>query len=205
MSPSWFEAVLIAAPGTANGRLLENARSGGHKLDDRFVVSWPPELTVGESAYVVVRIAANDYEDLLTGIEPTRPTRAERFKAEPTLEVTLKCDSGLELIEQHSAQQTVLRGQRHREWRWSVWPKAIGPHELTLLVRGIVNGKAVEDYDPEIKPYEHTGFNFSYWFLNGLFLNGISWAWAIVLLVLTNAGTIFVTSKVNKRRHSKRK
>ena len=73
------------------------------------------------------------------------------------------------------------------------------------LVRGIVNGKAVEDYDPEIKPYEHTGFNFSYWFLNGLFLNGISWAWAIVLLVLTNAGTIFVTSKVNKRRHSKRK
>jgi hypothetical protein len=190
----------VPAPSPADGEVLVKVEAAGINPSDVGSV-------MGRFAHAVLpRIVGRDFADRVTEGpadligEPTRPTRAERFKAVPELRITLNHDPNLDVVEQHSDQQTVVRGQRHREWRWSVWPKTVGPHELTLLVRGVVNGKSVEDYDPEIKEYD-AGINLKYWFLNGLFLNGISWAWAVVLLVLTNATTIFVTNKANKRKH----
>jgi hypothetical protein len=189
-----FVPVTIVARGTAGTRAV--AIRG--RLDERFVVSWPKGLKVGMLDWVVVRIAANDYEDLLKGIdEAGRDIKEERFKGEPRLVVTLNYDSGLEVIKRHNDEQVVVRGQRHREWGWSILPKATGPHQLILLVQG-VRGKIHEDYDPEIKEYT-VAFNFWYWLWNGVQQNGVSWGWALIMLVISDAISYWFG------RHSRRK
>ncbi len=168
-----------------------------HKLDERFVVSWPTALKMAVPEIVVVRIAANDYEDLLADIESGRKVKTERFKGEARLEVSLTPDSGIEVVKQHSETQVVTKGQRHREWSWSVWPKTTGPHELSLLVQG-VSGNNREDYDPQVMHYD-VEFNFGYWLSNGLQQNGISWIWAVILLAITNTLTFWLSKRSSKR------
>ena len=142
--------------------------------------AWPKNLTLGVPDTVVVRIAANRYEDMLKGIDQlTKDIKQEEFKGESKIEITLTSDSGLELVKQHSDQQVVVKGQPHREWSWRVFPKATGKHFLNLLVQG-VHGSAHYDLDPDAVEYE-VAFNFWFWFWNGLQQNAITWMWAIVL------------------------
>jgi len=196
VSPSWFEAVAIAAPGTTGETRTVTVKTRT-KLDERFIVAWPPSLKVAVPEVVVVRIAANDYEDLLDGLDPNRRVKAERFKGEARLQVTLTPDSGLEVVKQHSDIQVVVRGQRRREWSWSVWPKTTGPHQLSLLVQGI-SDNIREDYDPEVMQFD-VAFNLWYWLSNGLQQNGITWAWALILLIVTNAFTFWLSKRNSGR------
>jgi hypothetical protein len=167
--------------------------SGGKSVTRYIMVAWPPRLKVAVPESVVVRIASNDAEDLLAGIDPSRKIKTENFEGEARLEVTLTPDPGLDVVKQHSDIQVVVRGQKHREWSWSVWPKVPGPHQLSLLVQGI-SGSYREDYDPEVMQYE-VAFNLWYWLWNGIQQNGISWAWAVILVVITNAITLWLSKR----------
>jgi hypothetical protein len=167
------------------------------KLDERFIVAWPHKLLVGKPDFVVVRIAANDYENLLAGLEPDHEVRSERFRGEAKLEVTLTGDSGMEIVRQHSDQQTVERNQRHREWSWSIFPKATGLHQLTLLVQSVAGDKR-EDYDPEVRQWD-VGFNPSYWFSNGIQQNGINWLWTIIVAAVTGAFGYLMGKRKSKK------
>ncbi len=132
---------------------------------------------------MVVRITANDRENLLAEIAADRRVKAEEFRGEARLSVTLKSDPGLDVVGQHNDTQTVVRGQRYREWSWSVWPKATGPHQLSLLVQGTA-GNHSEDYDPETEQYD-VGFNWWYWFSNGFQQYGLGWAFTAALSAIT--------------------
>ncbi len=80
-------------------------------------MSWPSAFKLGELKSVVVRIAANDYEDIIADIQGAdRELKMENFKGQGRLEVTLTSDSGLEVVRHHSDVQVVERGRRHREW-----------------------------------------------------------------------------------------
>jgi hypothetical protein len=160
----------------------------------RFAVSWPNSLKVAVPEVVVVRIAANDYEYLLSGIRGQgRTTRTENLRGPAKVEVLLNSDPDVALTAQHSNQQVVIQGKRHREWSWGVLAKTTGHHQLSLLVRG-VNGNEYEDEDPETIEYD-VSFNLWYWFQNGLQQNGINWLWAVILLIATNVITYFISRR----------
>jgi hypothetical protein len=104
----WFYAIGVVPPGTAGAGTTKRIVGQG-KLDERFAVSWPTSLRVAVPDVVVVRIAANDYEDLLDKINgQDRKVKTETFKGEPRLEVTLTPDSGLEVVKRHSDVQVVV-------------------------------------------------------------------------------------------------
>ncbi|HEV1285618.1 MAG TPA: hypothetical protein VNU44_09915 [Bryobacteraceae bacterium] len=169
--------VLFAPPGSAEKTKIVPAIQG--RLDERFITAWPKGLTVGTHDSVVVRIAANDYENLLKGIDEfSREIVQERFKGRAELEVTLKGDSGLEIMSQHGDKQVVVRGQHYREWSWTILPKLSGTHRLSLLVQG-VQGNIREDYDPQIKDYA-VAMDWVYWLKLGAEQNGVGYVWAAV-------------------------
>ena len=128
----------------------------------------------------------------MEGIDPRRPTRKESWKGWDRLEVTLTPDPGLDIVPHHSNAQSVIKGQRYREWSWGVFPKNDGPHQLSLLVQG-VHGSEREDYDPEMKQW-NVEFNFWYWLKNGMQQNGIGWIWTIALAAATWGGG-YITGK----------
>jgi hypothetical protein len=174
--------IAVAAPNTAGATILTPVISG--RLDERFVVAWPKSLRVGVPDDAIVRIAANKYEDLLKDIEESnRRIKQEHFKGLPRLEVTLAGDSGVEIIARHNDEQVLVKGQKHKEWSWSILPKATGPHQLILRVYG-VQGNIHEDYDPEVEQYE-VAFNFWYWLSNGVQQNAIGFISALILALCT--------------------
>jgi hypothetical protein len=103
-SPSWSYAIAFAAPGTT-GQTIPKIVKVRSKLDERFIVAWPPSLRVGVPENVVVRVAANDYENLVAGIDPGRKIKTDSFIGAARLEITLTSDSGLEIVKHHSDAQ----------------------------------------------------------------------------------------------------
>lgn len=198
VSPSSFEVLAFRAPGTTAAKRAPIATRVPSKLDERFVVTWPNMLKVAVPEVVIVRIAANDYEDLLTGLGADRRRKIQDFKGYARLEVTLKSDAGIEVVSQHSDVQIVERGRRHREWSWSVWPRSTGRHQLSLLVQGI-NGKDREDYDPEVQEYDVV-FNPWNWLSTGIQQNGITWGWAVILLLVSNWITLLISRSRGRER-----
>jgi hypothetical protein len=147
-------------------------------------VSWPSALKVAVTERVTVRIAANDYEDLLAGIRgPSRRTKTERFKGYARIDAMLTPDADLGVVPEHSSQQVVYKGKPHKEWSWLVIPKTTGPHVLTLLVRGVNRGE-YDDYDPDSMEYE-VAFNSWYWLQNNLQQNGTLWLVSGLSLILS--------------------
>jgi hypothetical protein len=202
VSPSNDVVALLAAPGTTGETIMTIKPFPQGKLDERFFVAWPPSLKVAVPETVVVRIAAKAYGNITAGIVATdRLIKQETFKGEPRLEVTLTADSGLETIKQHSDIQVVKRDERYREWSWTVIPKMTGIHRLSLLVRGI-HGDRRDDYDPEVMQYD-VAFNLWYWLSGGIQENGVSWAWAFVLVVLASLVTHWIDRFLPKRKRTK--
>ena len=178
-----FDGVIALAPATTAAQQVPRLVIQG-RLDERFVLAWPKGLREGVLDSAIVRIASNNYENLLSGIDKSlNEVKQEKFKGVPRLDVTLTSDSGVEIIRQHSDEQVIVRGQPHKEWSWTILPKTTGPHRLILLVQG-VNGNIHEDYDPEIKEYD-VAFNWLYWAKNGIQQNGIGWIFTIVFSVIS--------------------
>ena len=61
-----FDGVIAIQPGTTSGTSRETRP---RRLDQRFVISWPSKLRVDSRESVVVKIASDDYERLLEGLE----------------------------------------------------------------------------------------------------------------------------------------
>jgi hypothetical protein len=187
-----FDARVVAVPpGTAGGQIIKPVIQG--KIPENFAVSWPQALRVGVSDQVIVRIASNDYEDLLKQLSAyDREVFKDRWKGFPDLVVTLETDSTVDIIHRNTDEQKIEKGKPHREWSWGILPKATGTHELTVRVYG-VHGNVKEDYDPEIRHYS-VAFNPWYWFTNGVQQQGINWVWAIIF-----GGITFVAGRLTKR------
>jgi hypothetical protein len=194
---SMFDAIAIAPPGSAGIQLIKPVIGG--RLNERFTVIWPPGLRLGTPESIVVRIAANKYEDLLNGIDVfNRKIKVEEWKGVPKLVVTLTGDSDLQILPEHTDAQVIVKGAKHKEWSWTVIPKASGQHRLILLVRG-VQGSASEDYDPEVEQYD-VAFNFLYLLTSGIQQNGISWLSAAVLMLLTGFVSYRFAINLEKRK-----
>ena len=104
-----FDIVTIYSPSSA-GSVPLSVKVPRSK--ERFAVAWPRSLTMGTPDEVVVRIAANDYEDLIADLDlTTKKVIQETFpKAVGNLEVTLSGDSGTEITKRNHDEQVVLQG-----------------------------------------------------------------------------------------------
>jgi hypothetical protein len=120
----------------------------------------------------LIRIAANDYEDLVLDLDLTRKKLKEEIfhDAVGRLEVTLSGDSGIEISKRNHDEQVVVWGKKHRQWSWEVLPRSSGAHQPSLVVQGI-SGPYREDYDPEVMQYS-VAFSWGNWFSNGVQQNG---------------------------------
>jgi hypothetical protein len=164
--------IAITPSGTSGTQILRPVIQG--KIPETFALSWPKGLGVGEPDEVIVRIASNDFEDLVRELSAFgREVFTDHWKGRAELEVTLVGDSSFDITPRHSDQQVIEKGKPHKEWSWGVLPKATGTHELTVRVYG-VHGNLHEDYDPEGKRYD-VAFNLLYWASNSIQQNLLNW------------------------------
>lgn len=136
-------------------------------------------LKVAVPETVVVRIANNEYQNLIDGIDGLdRTTKQDRFVGYSRIEALLRSDPDVIITPQNSDEQTIDKGKRYRQWTWKVTPKTTGKHALTLLVRGVNRGE-YEDYDPEAMEYE-VEWNLKNWLFTNFQQNGATWIWVVV-------------------------